>query len=266
MVHFPEFPTSVWAGLAIFIIVAITLWSAKVTGIYPNPVVMYLVFGLTALMIIGVVGWKAIIEHLGFDVVAPGERLKQPHVWVRYPILIVIGLISAYFLYRLFGALSMALGVPFVLFPMDLDVAHWMLALPLFYSTISWLIVAFGEEFFRVASIPIFANWGAKRFGLDKHSAVTLGIILSSVLFILVHIIMQPAYANLITLVLMTSVVIFFTSLGYVLTLKGIFGRIAFFEFSIIPGIAFHFLWNYLLDLELRLVVSPLIAPLLGLV
>jgi len=248
MEFFPKFPKNFLAGLFPFLLTALILLSAKYTKLWPNPVIFYTVVGLTCLIILGVVGWKAIIETLGFDVTMPGELLEK--VWFRYPLLIAIGLFVGYGTFRLTKYLTMTFEIPFILFPMDFALATYLIKVPLYLTALNWLIVASGEEIMRNSTIFIFANW-LGRFGIRRETAISLGILISTFFFIGLHTLVNPEYVFPITFLVMFCIAALFSCLGYSLAFKNL-GPLAFFEFSIIPCIAAHFLWNYLIDIELR--------------
>jgi len=263
MVHYPKWPTSIWAGIAPFVLAGLILVSATTAKLWPNPVIMYTVLGLVTLIIIGAVGWNEIIERLGFDITQPGERFEQ--VWWRYPLMIGLGLAIGYGVFRLLALMTMTLKMPFILFPMDFALATWMLPIPFFFTAINWLIVATGEELFRNSTIFTFANWLGKTFGWTKDSAVSGGILFSAVLFIALHTIVNPEYTHPLAFIIMTCIAFLFSALGYFLSTRAIFGRWAFLEFCILAPISAHFAWNLLMDMELR-VMGPLLAVILGLV
>ena len=243
---FPPFPSSFWAGVAIFVIPALFLITSKPLGPYafPNPIVFYSISFFMVIVIIGIIGWSNLVEWLGFDVTQPGETILQ--VWWRYPLLIIIGLAVGFGVYKL-SNLSLTLYP----FPMDLAFAQFLVSSPLFFNSLHFGIVAFFEEILRVAGSMIFANWLAKR--LKQDIAIVGGIFLGSIFFILLHLVAWSFTPNILNYIYGILVVMVFTLAGYALKTREIFRRRAFKEFSIIPGIFGH--WIYDLSLALKLMV-----------
>ena len=252
MKPFERFPDSFWAGLAPFIVAGLIVFtSAPVTQIpFPHPVIFYLSLFFSVVVVTGVIGWSNLIEELGFDVTMPGE--KPEHTWFRYIVLILIGLAFGYGVYLMTTSKPMSyLGL--IPFPADFAIAELLLAFPASISTVNCLVIALFEEIQRNACSFVFANWAYKRFRLARDSAITVGILIGSVCFILLHYVAWSSQSlfNLTNFVFGVIMASAFSLLGWALASRYL-GPLAFFEFSIIPGIVAHFIWDFLVNMHLR--------------
>jgi len=257
---FPPFPSSFWAGVTIFLIPALIIFSSKPLGPYafPHPVIFYLSIFFSVVIIIGVIGWGNLIEYLGFDVTGPGERLSQ--VWWRYPLGAFIGFISGYGIFKVVSSGGLAIFP----FPMDASLAQYFVSVPLIFSSLNWVVVAVFEEIMRNSGFFIFSNWIYKRTG-DKGFSLLGGITIASLFFILLHLVSWGFTPNIGSYFSGWVLSILMSCLGFIFYAEGLIGKRAFMEFSIIPPIFFHFTWDLLVDLQMR--VYPGLLPLaLGIV
>ena len=255
---FEGFPDSFFAGLVIFIVPALILFTSQPFAPYqfPHPVVFYLSVFFTIAIITGLVGWGNLVEYLGFDLVQPGERIEQ--VWWRFPILLFFGFLVGFGLYKWSDYASSLLGLPMLSLPLDSALAVYFLSYPLIFSTVNWIIVAVFEEIMRNVGVFIFANALSKRFNLKADSAFVGGVILASISFIILHLPAWQFTGNIFPYIFGIGASMLFTLIGYVLYVKGLWGKLAFAEFSIIAPITAHFVFDQLIDMKLRMI--PLFA------
>jgi len=246
----PGFPKSFLAASFPFILTYAILLTSAMTGTFPNIVIFYFSIFVSVIISAGIVGFERFFDALGFDVTQPGETLSK--VWWRYPIYIGLGFIVGYFCYRI-----LARGLNLAIFPLDFALSLSLQTIPLYLSTINWLIVAIGEEIIRTYGMFSYGNWSEYRFKLHPQTALTVGIIISSIAFILLHTIAWGSAANIMNYIVGALISILFTSIGFILYHKQIFGKLAFLEFSIIPGLVAHFVFDTMVDLEMR-VLPPL--------
>ncbi|RLJ10384.1 MAG: hypothetical protein DRP15_00080 [Candidatus Aenigmatarchaeota archaeon] len=250
MKPFERFPDSFWAGLAPFVVAGLIIFtSAPVTQIpFPHPVIFYLSLFFSVVVVTGVIGWSNLVEELGFDVTMPEE--KPEHTWFRYIVLILIGLAFGYGMYLMTSSRPMSyLGL--IPFPADFSMAEVLLSLPMSVTAVNWLVVALFEEVQRNACSFIFANWAYRRFRLAKDSAVVAGVLLGSTCFVLLHYVSWGTLFNLTNFMFGVIMASAFSLLGWTLASRYL-GPLAFFEFSIVPGIVAHFIWDFLVDMHLR--------------
>ena len=246
------FPKSFLAGIFPFILTYTILLTSAMTGTFPNVVIFYFSIFVSVIISAGLVGFNRFFDALGFDVTQPGETISK--VWWRYPIYIGLGFIIGYFCYRI-----LAKGLNLAIFPLDFALSLSLQTIPLYLSVLNWLIVALGEEILRTYGMFTFGNWFESKFKLHPQTALSLGIIVSSIAFILLHTIAWSTSANLMNYLVGALISILFTSVGFILYHKQIFGKLAFLEFSIIPGVVAHFIFDTMVDLQMR-VLPPLMC------
>ena len=251
MKHYEHFPSSFWAGAFPFLLTASILFFSVYAKVFPNIAIFYFAIFTSVIIASGLVGFERFVEYLGFDV--------NKEYW-RIPIFVFIGAFSGYFIYWLLKLLSGG-GLHLLAFPMDFAIASILLSFPSVYSIFHFLVVAIGEEILRAYGNFTFANWLGERFNLGKDIATSLGILISSLFFILLHI---PAWGynpNPFSYLMGLLIASVFSQFGFIFTPKAM-GILAFPEFTIYPGIVAHWVYDVLVDQNMR-VVPSLIGSLL---
>jgi len=255
-VPFPRFPSSFIAGLVPFIVAGMIIFTSYPLGRapFPHPVIFYLSIFFSVAITAGLIGWGNLVEELGFDATVAGEKPEMG--LLRYLVLVPLGLATTYIIYNFVtgGGMYYYALVPF---PMDFALAQSLLSYPFIIHILNCFIVALFEEIQRNAGAFCFANALAKR-GWDKWSSVLVGNFIASICFILLHVVAWAFTPNIFSYIFGIMMAMLFSMLGYVLSVKE-FGPFYFPEFSIIPGMMAHFLWDTLVVMNMRVLpVSPL--------
>ena len=245
MTQFPElkeFPSSFGAAIFPFVVAFGILLTSYFTGTFPNIVVFYFALFTAVILASGLVGYEKFVEFLGFDV--------NGKFW-KIPFYVLTGLVSGGVLYKFVSFLS-NFGLSIYPFPMDLALSDILLSTPFMVSAINLLIVAIGEEILRTYGNFAFANWVAKRFNVSLPTAINVGVFISSITFILLHLPAWNFTPNIFSYLFGVLIVFLFSQLCFMF-ISPFFGPFHIGEYVIYPAIASHFIYDILVDMNLRL-------------
>jgi hypothetical protein len=196
---------------------------------------------------------RAFFDAIGFN-------LNDAPLYViigRFLILAFVGVFFGFFAYKLVNFFAMQL------FPFDVFYLQLTSANPLVLSIIDTAIIAFYEEIIRIVPVLGYANAFYKR-GFKEGESIIYGTFLGSFMFVLMHFFAWGGL-NLMNILIMTTIVIFMTLIGWLLYYKELWGILTFKEFSCISSMLCHFIYDLQFSLSLR--VLPGVLPmLLGLI
>ena len=242
MVSFPQFPSSFWGAIFPFVVAFGILITSYFTGTFPNIVIFYFALFTAVILASGLVGFDKFVEYLGFDV--------NGKTW-KIPFYILSGLVFGALIFKFINFLS-SFGLSIYPFPLDLALSDVLLSTPFMVSAINLFIVAVGEEILRTYGNFAFANWVAKRFKVSTETAINVGVFISSIAFILLHLPAWNFTPNIFSYLLGASIAFLFSQLCFMF-MSPFFGPFQIREYVIYPAIAGHFIYDVLVDMNLRL-------------
>ena len=213
-----------------------------------EPVALMVFFGMPVILVIvisGVIGYDSLKDTWGFDV---------PSIWHG---LSLAGLGIAFGVATFMFATVMSTYVGFNLVPvptatyLNQQLLSWTPELAEFwnqmiFNVLYFGVVAFGEELIVLFTMAGIANWIAHKGYASGGTAILIGAVIARILWAGTHcgawlglglnVIGNFSFAIIVGM-------FFFTSIGFVLRSKEIWGNRAFAEFVIIGSLFAH--WSY---------------------
>jgi hypothetical protein len=235
---FKGMPDSFILTSFIFAYLLFYLLYTSLRGSQLNYFEFYVISFLPILLLVTIRG-RELFDILGFN-------LNHAPLYIaitRLLIVCFIGFLVGYGIYKMSSLTFSLFG--FHIFPFDV---FWLQLTtptsPAFLTLMDVIVIAGFEETIRAVGMMGYANAFYKR-GFKESTSIFLGMILSAVLFIVIHYFSWHGL-NLPSLIIGSATVIAMTWIGFSLYYKEIWGKVAFVEFSIWGPIVAHATYDFL--------------------
>jgi len=202
---------------------------------------------LIPILIITSVRGTEFFEAFGFSLGKGDFGVKV----VRFFVAMILGYFLGFIIYYL-GKISFVFYGQ-TLFPADIFLLQLFLSNVALVNVVNAFIIAFHEEILRITSLFIFNNYFYKK---GFKNSFELAVILSSILFVLVHYFSWGGLTMPI-IITMTSIVIVMTLSGLLLN-RNIFGALGIETFTIWIPLFAHFSYDLHIFLNLSVYGAPM--------